>query len=85
MPHQLISKIPGAPTFITRRQLAELTHRTVQGLAVLAMRGGGPPMYKPTPGRSLYKLCEVLEWIESGRSESTAEETVRSQAVAAGE
>lgn len=68
--------VPGAPVYITRKEGAQIRRCTPQYLALLDMRGEGPPSYKPGGGRSghvLYRLDEFLSWIESGKTETADE------------
>lgn len=60
--------------FCTAEQVCEIIPGMSKAiLAQLRFKGTGPRYYKPSPKTVVYKLDDVLEWIESTARTGTAE------------
>lgn len=60
--------------YLTPKQTAErFPMFTVAHLAQLRYTGSGPKYLRPTPRRIIYRLSDVIEWIESSERTGTAE------------
>lgn len=60
-------------TFIDQDDVISLIPGMTRGnLAQLRFTGKGPKFYKPTPRTVLYKKSEVLAWVESTATTTTA-------------
>ena len=66
--------------YLSTRQYCELRGIRPNTARIERMRGSGPPYVRtgaPPSGHVRYKLTDVLEWMESRKARSTAEEFAR--------
>lgn len=61
-----------AEKFLTERQLADLTHRSIKSWQRDRIRGGGIPFIK-CGGKVLYDMTDVNEWLVANKFSSTSE------------
>jgi predicted DNA-binding transcriptional regulator AlpA len=54
----------GQPEFMSIREVAELTRKTLNALYSLRYRGDGPPAFQ-LGHRLVYRRTDVLAWIEA--------------------
>jgi excisionase family DNA binding protein len=59
--------------FCTTGQAAELLGVSASWLEKLRVRGDGPPFYRVSARRVLYRLSDLNDWIEAHRAQSTSE------------
>lgn len=65
---------PSTTSFVTPDSVCELVPGMTKAiLAQMRFKGIGPRYYKPSPKTVVYKLDDVLEWIESTARTGTAE------------
>ena len=60
------------PSFLSTDEVAEMVHIKPQTLRVWRWRGDGP-RYLKAGSRVLYKLSDVLAWLERSSAQSTSE------------
>jgi predicted DNA-binding transcriptional regulator AlpA len=59
--------------YITTRQAAEHLGVSTSWLEKLRVYGSGPPYFKPSERRILYRRDEIEAWISSSRRTSTSD------------
>lgn len=58
--------------FLTTTEVASLTRLNKNYLEKLRSQGGGPPFHKPNARLCIYRLQDVLDWLDERRFVNTA-------------
>lgn len=64
---------PRTNSYLTTQQAAARLGVSTSWLEKLRVRGDGPPYYKVSPRRVLYRIADLTAWMEEHRVRSTSE------------